>query len=147
MIQIVVWIVLIIKLLHLKNYGLLYVGLLTEVYIIYVIVLRNIMSGLSLAKLLRWHFVQLGCALFSFWALTWENAIPLSTWWKHYLEEWPFGPHCCCCKKKEVKENILGRRENGHSTVRICTKVNSRMFLAGSVGVSANHISIDLVYG
>lgn len=50
-------------------------------------------------------------------------------------------------KKKEVKENILGHRENGHSTVRICTKVNSRMFLAGSVGVSANHISIDLVYG
>lgn len=99
MIQIVVWIVLIIKLLHLKTYGLLYVGPSTEVYIIYVIVLRNIMSGLSLAKLLRWHFVQLGCALFSFWALTWENAIPLSTWWKHYLEEWPFGPHCCKKKK------------------------------------------------
>lgn len=50
-----------------------------------------------------------------------------------------------CCKKKEVKENILGRRENGHSTVRISTKVNSGMFLAGSVGVSANHISIELV--
>lgn len=49
-------------------------------------------------------------------------------------------------KKKEVKENILGHRENGHSTVRISIKVNSRMFLAGSVGVSANHISIDLVY-
>lgn len=50
-------------------------------------------------------------------------------------------------KNKEVKENILGRRENGHHTVRISTKVNSGMFLAGSVGVSANHISIESVYG
>lgn len=56
-------------------------------------------------------------------------------------------PFSAAKKKKEVKQNMLGRRENGYSTVRICAKVNSRMFLAGSVGVSANHISTDVVYG
>ncbi len=34
-------------------------------------------------------------------------------------------------EKMEEKENILGRRKNAHSAVRICAKINSGILLAG----------------
>lgn len=50
-------------------------------------------------------------------------------------------------KKGNKGKHFRNTGKNGHSTVRISAKVNSRMFLAGCVGVSADHISIDLEYG